>query len=160
MRSTRKIVVFGAVAAMGLASATRAASHTVNQVSLTFSPQDITIDLGDTVTWQHSSGTHTVTEGIGPGPCVGCAFDSPLTAGNPTYSVTFDATFLAANPRVGNVYDYYCQPHHGLGMIGSVTVLVPQAPVPTLTIAGAATLSALLAGTGLLAIRRRSRRKA
>jgi hypothetical protein len=39
------------------------------------------------------------------------------------YQVTFDSAFLAANPMAGDVYNYYCAVHFGVGMVGSVTVI-------------------------------------
>ncbi len=94
----------------------------VDQVSLSFTPQHVTIQVGDTVQWVHGGGTHTVTEGTDGSLDGNEAFHSNLTAGTSTFSVTFDAAFLAANPRPGDVYDYFCLPHFGFGMTGSVTV--------------------------------------
>jgi plastocyanin len=100
----------------------------VDQVSLTFVPADIVINEGDTVVWHWSMGNHTVSEGTDGAVNGNEAFHSPLTSAVPTYSVTFDAAFLAANPRPGNRYDYFCAPHFNFGMTGSVTVC---APAPT-----------------------------
>ncbi len=153
MTSLRRfLMVLPAVCAMALAGVASGATVVVNQTGITFSPADITIDEGDTVQWVWSGGSHTVTEGVGGGPCVGCAFDSPLNSGTPTYSVNFDSAFLATNPRAGNVYDYYCQPHQAAGMIGSVTVVA--APIPTVSEWGLIIMGTLLLGVGALAIRR------
>ncbi len=133
-------------------SSASATVHVVNQTGLTFVLQDITIQVGDTVQWVRSGGSHTVTEGLAGGPCSGCAFDSPLNAGTPTFSLVFDSVFLAANPRVGDRYDYYCQPHFGSGMIGSVTVS-PQ--VPALPSWGLIVTAGLLVGAAVLVLRRR-----
>ena len=91
-----------------------AVTHTVNQSGLNFDPADITIEIGDTVEWIWSGGSHTVTSGTDlSDPEVGMLFDTPLTSGNP--SVTFTFT------EVG-VQDYFCRPHLNFGMVGSVTV--------------------------------------
>jgi plastocyanin len=96
---------------------------TVTQATAAFVPQEITIDLGDTVRWVHTAGNHTVTEGTdGWLPNGSEAFHSSLTSGFPTFEVTFDEAFLAAHPRAGNRYDYGCIPHFFFGMVGSVTV--------------------------------------
>lgn len=100
-----------------LVSGADAATHTVNQVGLTFDPADITIDVGDTVEWVHSFGVHTVTNGTGPtDPLVGTLFDAPLSGG------TFSYTFTTA----GDV-PYFCRPHFSLGMTGIVRVNPPTA---------------------------------
>jgi len=126
-----------ALASLLLAGALSAqTTHVVQQVGFDFIPQDITIDVGDTVEWQWSMGDHTVTEGTGPFPDGSEAFNDLLSAGNPTVSVTFDAAFLAANPRPGNLYDYYCVPHLAFGMVGTVTVAESPADLGA-TLAGA-----------------------
>jgi plastocyanin len=97
----------------------------VDQVNLTFVPQDILVNEGDTVVWRWASGNHTVSEGTDGSVNGNEAFHSALTSSVPTFSVTFDAAFLAANPRPGNRYDYFCAPHFNFGMVGSVTVCSP-----------------------------------
>jgi len=107
-----------------------------------FLPQMLTIQAGDTVTWnaQDPATPHTVTFGDEPanifppvgldgpghatltqpypqrfvGPTVSSGF---LGAGQPG-GTTFRATFTAAG-----VYQYYCSIHDELGMVGTVTVL-------------------------------------
>lgn len=108
--------LFVATAAVGQST------HVVNQFGFSFSPVDLDIVVGDTVEWHWNDGDHTVTEGTGPVPNGSEAFHSLLGPGNPVVSVTFDSAFLAANPRPGNVYDYYCVPHLFANMAGTVTV--------------------------------------
>jgi len=95
----------------------------VTQFNLVFSPQDITVDVGDTVRWVHTGGTHDVVEGTDGTIDGDEAFNGALDSFSTTFEVVFDAAFLAANPRPGHRYDYFCTPHFILGMIGSVTVL-------------------------------------
>ena len=130
-------------------------THIVDQINFTFAPQDITIEVGDTVEWRWTSGDHTVTEGTGPFPTGGEAFNSLLQNTTPVFSVTFDASFLAANPRPGNVYDYYCVPHLAFGQIGSVTVSAGPPAIPTMGEWGVIVLSVLLLGAGAFVIMRR-----
>lgn len=97
---------------LSLAVSAGAATVQVQQAGLTFSPDDITIDVGDTVEWVWSSGFHTVTNGTGGAdPDVGNLFDLTLTSGTVSY------TFQTA----GDV-PYFCRPHEGLGMAGIVRV--------------------------------------
>ena len=105
-----------------LAAPAAADTVQVAQSGFTFAPQDLTIQLGDTVRWVHSMGIHPVTEGTDGTVNGNEAFHGPLDTANPVFEVTFDAAFLAANPRPGDVYDYFCAPHFAFGMTGSVTV--------------------------------------
>ena len=91
-----------------------ATTHTVNQVGLTFDPQGIVINVGDTVQWNWTAGFHTVTNGINPSdPSLGTLFDATLSSGSPMFSYTFTSA--------GN-YPYICRPHFGLDMWGDVHV--------------------------------------
>ena len=96
-----------------------AATHTVDQVGFTFVPDDLTIEVGDTVEWVWSGGSHTVTSGVSGSGDAGDLFNSPLTAANPLFSFTFTET--------GDV-PYHCVPHAGLGMVGIIRV-DPATPV-------------------------------
>ena len=103
-------------------------THVVTLQGTTFSPQDITIAVGDTVQWDWISGFHSVTSGLG-GSADGI-FTSGLPVPSPnTFSLTFDQAFLDANSVVGKRYDYFCDVHVSLGMVGSVTVDVPAGGV-------------------------------
>ncbi len=77
-----------------------------------FSPANVSINVGDAVKWT-SSGSHTVTSGTGAAdPNVGALFDEGLSVGQ-----TFQFTFT-----VPGVYHYFCRPHESSGMKGTVTV--------------------------------------
>ena len=74
-------------------------------------PQDITINAGDTVTWDNvDTAAHTVTGGS-PADGPSGAFDSSLLMAGMPYSFTFDDA---------GYYDYFCMVHPW--MVGSVTV--------------------------------------
>ncbi len=95
-----------------LAGSAWAANFTVVQVDLTFTPDDLTINVGDTVEWVHQSGFHTVTNGTGAAdPQAGAMFDANLGSG--TFSFTFNSS--------GDV-PYFCRPHEGFGMAGMIHV--------------------------------------
>lgn len=92
-----------------------------------FSPKNIVIQVGDTVQWDWVSGVHNVhsTDGY---------FLSGAPVAPPmSFSVTFDAAFLAGAPISSNRYEYQCDVHAALGMTGSVTVQTPGKPVLTVT---------------------------
>lgn len=111
-------------------------THQVDLSGVSFSPADIVIQEGDTVLWNWVSGTHDVVSFDG-------LFASALVGPPHTFSITFDAAFLASAPANGNVYDYFCTPHLNFGMVGSVTVLTgnPVLTVDNLVSGAAATLT-------------------
>lgn len=84
----------------------------------------LVINVGDTVTWQWTSFSHTVTNGTGSGdPNVGRRFDGALSSLSPTFSYTF---------TTAGTVPYFCRPHELMGMSGTVIVQntsgVDQAP--------------------------------
>ena len=85
---------------------------TVKMIRFRFSPPTITVRAGDTVLWQNtSSGTHTVTaDSVPPGAA---AFDSGDIGSGGQFSHTF---------TVPGEHHYYCRPHRGMGMVGTVVV--------------------------------------
>jgi plastocyanin len=97
----------------------RAATHVVTQSGFSFLPTNLVILVGDTVRWEHTSGTHTVTNGTGASdPEAGALFDAPLSGSDPVFEYTFNDPGLI---------DYFCRPHEVFGMTGSIFV---EAPVP------------------------------
>jgi plastocyanin len=88
-----------------------------------FTPANVTIEVGDTVRWTWASLSHTVTEGNDGTVNGNEAFNGLLDTTHQTFLHTFDAAFLAAHPRPGNVYQYFCAPHFPV-MVGTVTVNV------------------------------------
>jgi plastocyanin len=87
-----------------------------------FTGQYLTIAVGDTVRWTNRDPTtHSATEGTDFVLNGNEAFHHMFSPGSPSQSTTFDAAFLAANPRPGNRYDYFCVPH-GAAMTGAITV--------------------------------------
>lgn len=93
-----------------------------------FFPSQITIHVGDTVTFKsHDAGNpHTVTFGPSPAPqnetlAYGNPQDfhgQPLSSGILFFGQTFNVTFKQAG-----VFSYRCLFHDYLGMVGTVTVL-------------------------------------
>ncbi|HED53155.1 MAG TPA: hypothetical protein ENJ00_03020 [Phycisphaerales bacterium] len=91
--------------------------------TVSFSPKDITIAVGDTVHWIWEGGGHNVGSGL-PGAPTSAFLSGPPAPAGTEFSVTFDQAFLDANPIAGNLYDYHCHPHGEFGMVGSITVTV------------------------------------
>ncbi|MFI5395793.1 MAG: plastocyanin/azurin family copper-binding protein [Candidatus Binatia bacterium] len=88
--------------------------------TLTFSPADLTIQVGETVEWSWSSSGHDVVSGSG---CAAdsqfCSPDDSNCAQTPTSNqgATYSHTFTVAG-----TYPYFCNVHCGFGMVGSITV--------------------------------------
>jgi uncharacterized protein (TIGR03118 family) len=91
---------------LGLASS--ALSMTTNVVfqDFSFTPQSVTIQVGDTIVWTNAGGLHTVT---GDGT-------DPFCGPNPV-SVTCSETFTNAG-----TFPYHCNFHQAFGMVGTVIV--------------------------------------
>lgn len=121
------VAALAAVAATGmlLVGVAFAADHAVSIVDRTYEPAQVTVSVGDTVTWTVTKSIgepHSVTSGKVGEPNAGSVFDSgiaSLTNDGQTYQHTFD--------KPGEV-DYFCTVH-GAAMSGKVTVLAPgQSP--------------------------------
>ena len=80
-----------------------------------FSPPNITLNLGDHVTWVWAGGLHSVTSGTGPtDPFVGQDFDSAILNGA-NQAMTYHSDVLGTIP-------YFCDPHFPVGMTGALQV--------------------------------------
>src|SRR6266850_6550004 len=79
---------------------------------LKFTPQNVTIQVGDTVQWVWAASGHSSTSGTPVNP------DGMWDSGVQNTGFIFNQTFTTAG-----TFNYFCSPH-GLccGMIGSVTV--------------------------------------
>ena len=82
---------------------------------LIYSPEDISVSVGDTVVWDNKSGSHNVVFGTVPDGVDAEAISRTTlaTEPGPAHSVTFE---------VPGTYKYYCSPHKGQGMFGTITV--------------------------------------
>ena len=109
----RFLILLAALVAAPLAAQT---THVITVDGLEFTPQNLTIEAGDTVTWDNVGGFHNVD---------GNATDYPsnpegFSSGDPEPAPwMFSFTFT----MVGD-YDYHCDVHGspGVGMIGSISV--------------------------------------
>jgi plastocyanin len=85
-------------------------THDVTVQNFSFSPQSLTITVGDIVRWTNISGTHNVK-----------ADDNSFTSGPAApapWEYTHTFTAVGSNP-------YYCEPHQGMGMTGTIIVQDP-----------------------------------
>jgi plastocyanin len=89
--------------------------HIVEVSNNKFTPQDLVINEGESVRWMNVQGFHNVNGSLDEYPNNPEGFTSGNAASSPW---TFDYTF-----NVEGVYDYHCDPHLGLGMVGTVTVM-------------------------------------
>jgi plastocyanin len=90
-----------------------------------FEPAQVTIEAGESVTWVNSDGeVHSTTNGTGyEDPEWGLLWNFWFFNGP-------DENFVYTFPTPG-VYPYFCFPHLGLGMVGTVTVLAPSGVEPS-----------------------------
>jgi plastocyanin len=119
MSGFRPMGVFSGGRAVGLAlalfllvpgtSSFAQSASPVNMVNFGYTPKEIHIAPGQTVTWTNSDGLqHTVTADDG-------SFDSGLLDPGATFTQEFDTP---------GVYAYFCQPHGGPGGVGMAAVVV------------------------------------
>ena len=107
----RSLLSFLFVAIISLGAA--ATNHIVNTAGLTFSPANITINVGDTVTWNNTGGSHNVNGTVATYP------SNPASFGNGVAGAPWSFSYVFTIP---GLYNYQCDPHAGLGMVGTVQV--------------------------------------
>ncbi len=125
-----------------------------------FSPQFLTIQAGDTVTFLNLGGYHNAVADDGSFRCAhGCDGDGKGGSGNASDSLWFATV---AFPNAGTV-GYFCEPHGspGSGMYGTIEVVAAPARAPVVPApSGNAKVDALLAFAvsvaALLRLRRNS----
>jgi plastocyanin len=105
-------------------SLTAQTSHKVIVSSFQYSPKDLTITVGDTVIWTNSSGNHNVDGKTLAYPNNPVSFGNDLGTGW-TYKFVF---------TTDGTYDYKCDPHAALGMVGKI-VVNPKTVTSTQTLA-------------------------
>jgi len=76
-----------------------------------FSPQTVTVKVGQTVRWVWKGGAHNVVSGSS------CTEDGNFKSGASVAGGTFDKKF-----EVAGTFPYYCEPHCTVGMTGTVIV--------------------------------------
>lgn len=99
-------------------------THQVNAQAMSWSPNDITIDVGDSVSWVNNAGSHNLNGTTTTFPSNPESF-SRMTVGN---NWQFGKRFT-----IPGVYMYQCDPH-APGMAGKVTVVDPSLGVANNTV--------------------------
>lgn len=80
-----------------------------------FTPADITINIGETVVWRNIDGFHNINGSLETYP------DNPEGFGNG--SASSDQWEYTYTFNTEGVYNYRCDPHFDLDMVGTVTVI-------------------------------------
>ncbi len=113
--------------AAGLQMAANAqTSHVVDVTSNVFTPDAISIHVGDTVVWTNSEGRHNVNGLKSKFPSNPESFGNDVGSGW-VYSYVF---------TMPGLYDYQCDPHVSLGMVGIVSVIEPSPDTLTVSFFG------------------------
>ena len=113
------LVICCAVISPLLSSKAATVQVRVGAGGLRFNPQNVTIQVGDTVQWTWAASGHSSTSGTPGNP------DGIWDSGVQNIGFVFSQTF-----STGGTFPYYCTPHGACcGMIGSVTVGTPAGAV-------------------------------
>src|SRR5687767_12615741 len=99
-----------------------AATVPVAMTNFRFDPANVTINAGDTVTWNNQQGFHDTVSGangVPSGLWNSTAQFGRLMFPGESFSFTFNA---------GGTFPYFCTPHWTIGMNGSVQVNAANAP--------------------------------
>lgn len=89
-------------------------AHYLSTNGLVFEPDHVDVNAGDAIFWLHGGGTHTVTSGA---DCIADGiFNAPLDNFNPM------PFYVVPPDEPTGVLDYYCIPHCGSGMAGTIGV--------------------------------------
>ena len=94
-------------------------SHTINSGSYYYTPTNLTIDVGDTVTWINDGGLHNVNFAVST--ITGLNFNNPESF---TSSPTTGPTLYTHVFTIPGSYEYDCSvgSHAQNGMVGYLTV--------------------------------------
>lgn len=107
-------------------SAAGQTSHAVSVTSNVFTPDEISINVGDTVVWTNSQGSHNVNGTQTTFP------SNPESFGN---TVGMGWVFSHVFTIAGN-YDFRCDPHFTFGMTGKVEVKEVSSNTVTVNLSG------------------------
>ena len=109
------LLPFSASAALWIV---QSGGSTIGSTNPYYSPQFLTIDVGDQVRWENQSGTHNVNGTLSDFPSNPQGFTSGNTAsGSWTYTFTF---------TIPGVYNYECDGNgHAATQFGTITVIDP-----------------------------------
>lgn len=100
------------IVAISTLNLTAQTTHNVAVTNYAFAPKQITIKAGDKVVWKNTEGSHNVNGKLDTYPSNPEPFGNAVGT-NWTYEYTFTKP---------GTYSYQCDPHAGMGMVGTVTV--------------------------------------
>ena len=99
------------------APAASAETHVVGAHDMTFEPEVIEVNVGDTIRWEYVSGSpHTVSSGVP------CSWDGGFYAGVSVVDPVFE--WVVPEDAAGEI-PYFCAPHCINGMVGTILVAQP-----------------------------------
>lgn len=105
-------LLFASALSLALFAHAHATTQTITVQDFKFTPNDVTIALGDTVKYVWLNGNHTTTSTTIPSGAA--TWDHPMTSSSTTFIYV---------PTVLGVYNYRCTPHESMGHIGKFTVV-------------------------------------
>ncbi|HIP32951.1 MAG TPA: T9SS type A sorting domain-containing protein [Crocinitomicaceae bacterium] len=112
--TTLKKIAFSVIIAASASFSTKAqATFNVDASGTSFTPNSLTINIGDTVIWTNSSGFHNVNATTATFP------SNPESFGNSLASATW---VFKKKFTIAGTYNYQCDAHAAQGMTGTVTV--------------------------------------
>ena len=113
MKYTLRFLMIAAGALMSVSAS--AITHTITQQGLSFAPEQLTVEVGDVILFQWTSGSHTTTSSSVPAGAD--TWDALLTPGMQTFEYTVTTE---------GAYEYVCTPHALAGMDGVFTAVLPS----------------------------------
>ena len=125
-----KKIVFLISIALWIFNYSAQTTHTVNAGSYYYNPNNLTVQVGDSVIWINDGGLHDVngnTNSITNQP-----FNNPVTFDSPSTN-TVGAVIYAYKFTVPGIYNYDCSvgSHAANGMVGSIIVTDPSTNINT-----------------------------
>lgn len=129
--------LYSLIAAILISHSMMATVHMVSVSSFSFSPNDMTIDVGDTVMFMWVNGSHTTTSSTVPAGAD--SWDEPMNVANTMFEYVAD---------IPGTYNYVCTPHSAT-MRGQFTVVSTSNVTSPVSIAEGLFLSPANNGTAL-----------
>lgn len=126
MKSTFRVcsVLLKALLLLIVSTHVRAATNSVTVLNNSFTPKNVTINVGDTITWIFREAGHDTVNKAGT--TYGNIWDSGIKPINSTFSFTF---------TTAGTYPYVCTPHEfSFNMVGTITVQGAANTPPTVSL--------------------------
>src|SRR5688572_25241868 len=96
------------------------ATFTVSMTNVRFTPANLTINVGDTVTWNNAQGFHDTVSGSSGVP------SGVWNSNNQFRRLMMPGESFSFTFNTAGTFPYYCTPHWTLGMVGTIRVLAPN----------------------------------